>query len=187
MRVRFATPADSPALLGIYGQYIHTPVTFEYSLPTQDEFAGKIADISRHYPYLVAEDDGRTAGYAYAHRFKERAAYQWGAELSVYLDQNAAGRGLGKKLYALLMEILKLQGVRTVYGGVTLPNRASEALHRSLGFEVLGTYHNAGYKNSKWHDVAWFEKQIGEYDLEPKPIIGVNDIPVEDLRRLGLA
>lgn len=187
MRIRFATPDDSPGLLNIYGQYIHTPITFEYSLPTEREFAGRIADVSHSYPYLAGEEDGVFVGYAYAHKFKERAAYQWGAELSVYLDRSALGRGLGKRFYSVLIEILKLQGLRTAYGGVTLPNRASEALHRSLGFEVLGTYHNAGYKNGKWHDVTWFEKPIGEYDAEPKPIIGVTDIPGEELHKLGVA
>ena len=140
MKIRFASPADGASLLGIYAQYIHTPVTFACSLPDKREFARRIADITRVYPYLVCEgEEGRIAGYAYARRHMEREAYRWNAELSVYLDAAFTARGLGKKLYRVLLEILRLQGVRTVYGGVTLPNLPSEKLHESLGFRRLGT------------------------------------------------
>ncbi|CAK7040987.1 MAG: Phosphinothricin N-acetyltransferase [Desulfovibrio sp.] len=171
MHIRFVTPADVPALRTIYARYIDTPITFEYTLPSETEFAARIAAISGEYPYLVCEEHGVILGYAYAHRHMERAAYQWGAELSVYLDTNATSKGLGKKLYAILIEILALQNVKTVYGGVTMPNAKSEALHASLGFHVLGTYRNAGYKNGQWLDVAWFEKEIGPYDANPPPFI----------------
>lgn len=184
MRIRFATPGDSPALLGIYAQYIETPITFECTLPSEAELAERIAVISRDYPYLVCEGDGVMVGYAYAHRHMEREAYQWNAELSVYLDRSATSKGLGKKLCLLLMEILKLQGVRTVYGGVTAPNVKSMALHRSLGFQLLGIYHNAGYKSGGWHDVSWYEKSIAPYDASPAPFVPISRIPREELERI---
>lgn len=119
---RFAAPADSAALLKIYGEYLDTPITFECALPSEAEFAGRIAAVGREYPYLVCLEKGRIVGYAYAHRQAERAAYQWNAELSVYLDRSCTSRGLGRRLYGALIDILRLQGIRTVYGCVTVPN-----------------------------------------------------------------
>ena len=132
-------------------------------------------------PYLVCEIDGKIVGYAYAHRQAERAAYQWNAELSVYLDRSCTSRGLGRRLYGALMDILRLQGIRTVYGCVTVPNEKSEGLHRALGFRRLGTYRSTGYKCGAWRDVAWFEKPIAPYDQNPEPIRPVEDIPAEAL------
>ncbi len=176
MSIRFATAADAAALLSIYAQYISTPITFECELPSVKDFARRIADICQDYPYLVYNEGDRILGYAYAHRHMERAAYQWDAGLSVYLDQSATAKGLGKKLYRALIEILRLQGVRTVYGGVTVPNAKSEALHTSLGFTVIGTYHNTGYKCGQWHDVMWFEKAVAPYDAAPQPFASIWDI-----------
>ena len=157
---RFAAPADSAALLKIYGEYLDTPITFECALPSEAEFAGRIAAVGREYPYLVCLEKGRIVGYAYAHRQAERAAYQWNAELSVYLDRSCTSRGLGRRLYGALIDILRLQGIRTVYGCVTVPNEKSEGLHQALGFRRLGTYRSTGYKCGAWRDVAWFEKPI---------------------------
>ena len=176
MKIRFAQISDSAALLNIYAQYIDTPITFECVLPTEAAFTQRIMGICEQYPYLVCEEDGHIIGYAYAHRQMEREAYQWNAELSVYLDQAYTSQGLGKKLYCALIEILKLQGIKTVYGGVTLPNPKSERLHLSLGFHCLGIYHNTGYKCHAWHDVAWFEKAIATYEANPKPIISIQEL-----------
>ena len=183
MSIRFAAPADSADLLRIYAQYIQTPVTFEYPLPTEEEFAARVAAVSRDYPYLVWEEAGRIVGYAYARRLGERAAYQWSAELSVYLDRDHTGRGLGRRLYAVLMALLRLQGVRTVYGVVTLPNPGSEGLHRGMGFHLAGTHHRAGYKNGAWRDVGWFEKAIAPYDPEPAPFRPISAFPPAALER----
>ena len=127
MIIRFAEETDSRELLRIYGQYMDTPITFEYVLPSEEEFAGRIRSIRREgYPYLVCEEDGRAVGYAYAHRAFERAAYQWDAELSIYLDKGHTAAGLGGRLYRILMELLALQGVRTAYACVVSPiQRAS--------------------------------------------------------------
>ncbi len=184
MKIRLATIADSGAILKIYAQYIDTPITFECTLPSEDEFVRRIGSITGTYPYLVCEERGEIVGYAYAHRQKEREAYQWNAELSVYIHQAYTGKGLGKSMYGILMEILKLQGVKTVYGGVTLPNEKSERLHISLGFKLLGIYHNTGYKCGRWYDVGWFEKAIAPYDLEVPPVLPIIHIPGEKIEEI---
>lgn len=178
---RFAAPADSAALLKIYGEYLDTPITFECALPSEAEFAGRIAAVGREYPYLVCLEKGRIVGYAYAHRQAERAAYQWNAELSVYLDRDHTGTGLGKRLYHALMELLRLQGVRTVYALVTLPNEKSEGLHRSMGFRLMGVQRSTGYKAGAWRDVAWFELPIAGYDQDPAPLCSLPQVPPEQV------
>ena len=127
--LRLAGVSDAPALLGIYAQYMDTPVTFEYALPSPEAFAARVRDILTFYPYLVWEEDGRILGYAYAHRQAERAAFDWNAELSVYLDRAAVGRGAGRRLYGALMELLTMQGVLTAHALVTSPNPASLPLN----------------------------------------------------------
>ena len=132
--IRFVRADDSAALLRIYAGYIDTPVTFECALLSERAFAERIAAISAEYPYLVCEEEGAVVGYAYAHRQRDREAYQWNAELSVYLDPAYTRQGLGGRLYRILLDMLRLQGIRTVYAGVTVPNPASERLHESMGF-----------------------------------------------------
>lgn len=184
MKLRFAEPEDAQALLDVYARYIHTPITFEYDLPSREEFARRIASTLERYPYLVAEEAGKAVGYAYAHQMRERAAYQWDAELSIYLRPEDAGQGLGKKLYTGVMELARLQGVRTVYGLVTRPNPASEGLHRSLGFEQTYVQRSAGHKNGSWLDLIWFEKVLNPFTPEPQPIIPVGQLPAGEVRRV---
>ena len=175
--IRFAAAADAAALLGIYGQYIDTPITFECALPSEEAFRRRVAEYGAACPYLVWEEDGRILGYAYAHRLGERAAYQWSAELSIYLGRDSTGRGLGRRLYGALMELLRLQGVRTVYGCVALPNAGSEGLHAAMGFRLTGTWHRAGFKCGAWRDVGWFEKTIAPYDPSPAPVRPIGEVP----------
>lgn len=181
MKFRLATPEDASALLNIYNQYIDTSITFEYKLPTIEEFQNRIVEYSHMYPYFICENDGKCIGYVYAHRAQERAAYQWNAELSIYLDRNFRKQGLGLILYEMMFEILKLQGVKTLYGLVTTPNPASIKLHEKTGFQLSGIYHNSGYKAGKWCDVLLFEKQINEYEYSPQPII-----PFQELDKMKL-
>ena len=177
MAMRFASAADSAALLAIYGQYLDTSITFEYGLPSEAEFARRIASYGGTHPYLVWEEGGRPLGYAYAHPLGERAAYQWSAELSIYLDRDSRGRGLGRRLYGALLDLLRLQGIRTAYGCVTVPNPASEGLHRALGFQRTGVWHRSGYKGGAWRDVAWFEKPLAPYDPAPAPVLPIGAVP----------
>lgn len=185
MIIRFARAEDAQALLDIYAQYIHTPITFEYELPSAAEFARRISStLADGYPYLVCQDGDEVLGYAYAHRLGERAAYQWNAELSIYLSSRAAGRGLGTALYLTLMDLLRLQGVKTVCGIVTRPNPASEGLHRALGFRLTGVREKAGYKNGTWHDVMWLEKPLGTYGPHPSPVLPVGQLPRDAVERV---
>lgn len=177
MGIRMATTADTAELLAIYGQYIDTSITFENTLPTQVEFATRIAGILAAYPYLVWQEDGKILGYAYAHRHMERAAYQWNAELSVYLDRAARGRGLGRRLYGALMELLTMQGVLSAHALVTSPNPASQALHQSLGFGLTAVQRLAGYKNGAWHDVLWYEKELAPRGPEPAAPVPLSALP----------
>ena len=175
MTFRLAEEADAPALLAIYGQYIDTPITFECALPSVESFTERIRSIRAAYPYIVCEEDGRIWGYAYAHRQ---------AELSVYLDRSRTGQGLGRRLYTALMEMLRLQGIHTVYALVTVPNEKSEGLHGSMGFRHMGTQRSTGYKDGAWRDVAWFEKQIAPYDPDPAPLAPIGQVPLERLAEI---
>jgi len=180
---RLASEEDIPEIRALYEPYVkNTAITFEVEVPSIEEFGNRIRSIAAEYPYIVCLSDRTIIGYAYAHRHMERAAYQWNAELSVYIGSRSQGRGIGKRLYAALMAILELQNVKNVYGGVTSPNEKSEKLHESLGFTKLGTYRNTGYKCGAWHDVIWFEKAIGAYNLNPEPFM-----PIQDVDRAAIA
>jgi len=165
--IRCATKADCAAMRDIYLPYVRdTAITFEETLPTEETFLKKLEALMPKYPFYVYEKDGEIAAYAYASAFRERAAYRWGAELSVYVDKKYQGQGIGHGLYAALLETLTRQGYKTAYGVVTLPNEISARLHASFGFTQSALLKNAGYKMKKWHDVAIFEKPLGAYERE---------------------
>ena len=170
IRLRPVRESDVPALLAIYSQYIHTNITFEYDLPDEEEFLHRIREVTETYPYLVCEKYGRMVGYAYAHLYKERAAYAWDVELSVYTSTEAAGMGIGRRLYGALLSLLALQGVYTAYGRVTKPNEKSERLHEIMGFSKVGEEHGTGYKNGIWMDLTVYEKAISPHMGEPRAI-----------------
>lgn len=185
VNVRLATEMDAAAILAVYAPYIlETVITFEYDVPPVEEFAGRIRTIIKEYPYLVCELDGKVAAYAYGHRHMERAAYQWNAELSVYVDRDQVHRGMGKALYAAVMEILKLQNIQTVYGIVTSPNENSERLHDSMGFTHRALFPQMGYKFGKWLDVAWFEKNLGDHGHSMEPFLGINSVDEGQVRSI---
>jgi L-amino acid N-acyltransferase YncA len=159
--VRDATPGDAGRCALIYAPYVRgTAVSFETEPPSADEVARRIAAAQREHAWLVLEDDGDVIGYAYAGPFMSRAAYRWAATVSVYLDGGRHRSGGGRALYAALLDRLAERGIRTVLAGVALPNEASEALHRALGFEPAGTYRRVGWKLGRWHDVTWYQKDL---------------------------
>ena len=158
-------------MLEIYKQYIDTTVTFEYELPSKEEFQKRIREYSKEYPYFICTYNGRCVGYVYAHHAQERAAFQWNAELSIYLDKNYREKGVGTVLYEMMFEILAKQGIKTVYGLVTTPNPKSVQLHERTGVQLAGTYHKTGDNANQWCNLLLFEKQIGEYDAKPTPMI----------------
>lgn len=178
--LRQARFEDAKAILEIYAPYIrNTNITFEYEVPSLSEFRGRMEGIMEGYPYLICEIEGVTAGYAYAHRYKERAAYQWDAELSVYLRERYERRGIGRAFYTALMDILKEQHVRNVYGIVTSPNPPSEALHTAMGFRLAGVSMKTGYKLGQWVDVSCYERPIGDPDSPPEELLRVDQVPEE--------
>ena len=177
IRIRLAAPDDAAAILAVYAPYIReTPITFETEVPRIEDFRERIRDISALYPYLVLEEDGALWGFAYAHRSGERAAYDWDAELSVYLDGACTGRGWGRALAGAVLELLAMQGVRNVFSLIALPNEASVGLHESLGFRHMGTQRRAGYKLGAWHDVEWMQKEIGDFEGRPAPLTPVREL-----------
>lgn len=167
--IRFAGEADADGIRAVYAPYIDTPVTFEEEVPDREEFLARVRAIRSRYPYLVAEADGDVIGFAYAHELRERIAFQWNAELSVYLAPHARKRGIGRALYGTLIELLRLQGVKAVYGVVTSPNLASERLHESFGFALMGVQPHAGFTCGTWHDMNWFVKEIAPFEDAPAP------------------
>jgi len=180
MDIRIAAVGDAPGILAVYSGYMDTSITFEYRLPSIKEFTRRIADTLECYPYLVCVESGRICGYAYAHPFQAREAYQWGAELSIYIDHGMTSHGVGTRLYGILIDLLKLQGVRTVYGCVTVPNPPSERFHEKLGFRRIGFFHRAGFKG-EWHDISWFEKPVAPYDA-PEKLIPFSQIEAGKVR-----
>lgn len=176
--IRLATPDDAEGIRRVYLPFIDTPVTFEEEEPAPDAFHRTMEEILAFYPGLVAyRTDGaagdpgepeRIIGYAYAHRQAERAAYDWNAELSIYLAPDARHTGIGSALYEALLALLPLQGIRCAYARVTLPNAGSERLHARFGFSTMGVQRNAGFKSSAWRDVAWYTLPVGAFDAKPE-------------------
>lgn len=166
--VRLADATDADGILAVYAPYVEAPATFEEAVPSPGAFRERIARIADFYPVLVAEQAGCIVGYAYAHRQAERAAYDWNAELSVYLAPQARGRGIGRVLYAALIELVRLQGVKSAYARVSLPNAPSARLHEALGFGLMGVQKNAGWTCGAWHDVAWYAKPLAAFEDKPE-------------------
>ncbi len=166
VKIRSAAAEDAEALAVIYAWYVeHTAVSFEYDAPTVEEFRGRIEKTLRRYPYLVLEEDGVIRGYAYAGPFKERDAYRFCCELTVYIDRNARRRGFGRMLYEALEEKLKEAGFRNLYACIGDPEeedeyltRDSERFHRRMGFTKVGEFRRCGYKFGRWYNMIWMEK-----------------------------
>jgi L-amino acid N-acyltransferase YncA len=165
--IRAATAADAAACAAIYAFYVsNTTISFETEPPGPADLAERIAAANRSHAWLVLEEGGRVVGYAYATTFNPRAAYRWSCTVSVYLEPGLRRRGAGRALYEALFARLAERGYRTVLAGMTMPNEASEGLHRALGFVPVGTYRRVGYKNGGWHDVTWVQRSIGNADQD---------------------
>ncbi|SNT17302.1 phosphinothricin acetyltransferase [Sphingomonas laterariae] len=165
VRLRAATLDDAEAIAAIYAPYVaETAISFEEEAPGADEMRRRIAAVTTHFAWFVAEQDGQISGYAYADLFRTRPAYRWAAETTVYVAQGQHGLGIGRTLYAALLESLRAQGYVTAIGAVTLPNPASAALHEAMGFTLAGTYRGIGFKHGSWHDVG-----IWQCDLAARP------------------
>lgn len=178
MALRFATPEDAPRLISIYAPYIlNTCITYEYTVPSVEEFAERIRSIGSKMPYLVYESDGIILGYAYAAPHMTRAAYQWDAELSIYMDEQHQRGGIGTMLYKTLIALLKEQGYYNLYALISVPNDRSIGFHRSLGFEQVGVYPHTGYKLGRWNDLAILEYCTQPLLEHPVPTKSIHDLP----------
>lgn len=169
--IRAASAADVPAILDIYRPYIlHTAYTFEYDVPTEEQFLRRFETITAEFPWLVWDEQGKILGYAYADHAFSRAAFQWTADLSIYLKPEAFGRGVGRKLYTAVEDILRELGYFAVYGIVTADNEGSCAFHRAMGYDETACLPDCGWKFGQWHGVIWFEKrlQTGEPQTVPR-------------------
>ena len=178
--IRNATLADAPRILEIYAYYVeHTVITFEYDVPSLAEFEDRMRAIMQKYPYLVIERDGRIEGYAYAHAFVGRAAYDWAAELTIYLDHDARRGGLGHVLYEALADRLKAMGVLNLYACIGEPQGEGDEyltdnsirFHEYLGFRRIGVFTRSGYKFGRWYDMSWAEKLLCDPPETPAPVI----------------
>ena len=173
MKLRAATPDDAAAIAGIYAPFVTgSAVSFETDPPDAAAMRARIETGGGLYPWLVGEQEGQLVGYAYAARFRERPAYRFAVETSVYLRRDACGQGLGSRLYAPLLATLEAQGFTQAIAAISLPNAASVVLHERLGFEPAGVYRRVGWKLGAWHDVGLWQRPLAEAVAtpdEPRP------------------
>jgi L-amino acid N-acyltransferase YncA len=167
--IRLATDADADAIAAIYAPFcLSTPISFEETAPSPVEIAGRIRKNTEQYPWLVLVDIDTVAGYAYSSQHRQRPAYRWSVDVSVYVDPRYQRRGVGRALYVALLELLRQLGYYKAYAGITLPNPASVGLHEAVGFEPVGIYHGVGYKQGAWHDVGWYHLALQPERHEPE-------------------
>ena len=175
MKIESVTINDAEELLSIYAPYVeNTAITFEYEVPSKEEFIQRIKNISSKYPYIKAVDNGRITGYAYAGNFKDRRAYDWSVETTIYVKNDCKRAGIGRALYTELERELKEMGILNMNSCIACPVKKSDYLnddsirfHTKMGFTEVGRFHNSGYKFGEWFDMIWMEKMIGEHTAVP--------------------
>ena len=185
MKIRTAKPEDAGAILKIYAPYIeNTAISFEYEVPSEEEFRSRVEDILKKHPYLVAEEDGEITGYAYASPFKARAAYRHSAEVSIYISLGNHGRGLGPMLYEELEKRLIRQNVYVAYACITETDREDDdhltdesiRFHTKMGYHLVGKHKECGYKFGRWYNMIWMEKELAAKPEHPKDFIPFEEI-----------
>lgn len=182
--IRLARLEDTKDLLAIYRYYVEkTAITFEYEVPSLEEFQKRMRSIMAFYPYLVAEEAGQILGYAYASSFHPRAAYAWSAEATVYLDKAVRGKGVGRQIYRALEEYLIKMGILNLNACIASTEtedayltNGSEKFHRALGYQLVGKFHQSGYKFNHWYDMIWMKKMLGEHDNHVKPVKSIHEV-----------
>ena len=177
IKIRQTSKDDASAIREIYRPYIEDSATsFEYKVPEVSEIQERIEAVIDFFPWLVLEENGVIQGYAYGNKHRAREAYQWSVETSVYVAKTSQKKGVGRALYEKLFEILTRQGFINAYAGITMPNDASVAFHKSFGFQYVGTYSKIGYKRGQWHDVSWWQKEIIPHPDNPQPPISIHSL-----------
>ena len=180
MIIRAAAPEDADELLSIYAPYVlNTAITFEYEVPSVEEFRGRIAHTLERYPYLAAVEDGHIVGYAYAGAFKGRKAYEHSVEVSIYVRRDRRGRGIGRALYAKLEELLIRQNIVMAYACIAVPmeendpylTNGSERFHERLGYRTVGRFDACAYKFDRWYSMIWMGKALREIVPHPGPFL----------------
>lgn len=166
--IRPVAPGDAAPIAEIYRPYVEgTAVSFEEAPPTPEEMAERIEKTLATHPWFVAIVDGSVVGYAYAGFHRPRPAYRWSAEVTVYLNKDFQGRGIGRALYEALFLELSERGFVRAFAGIALPNPGSVALHESMGFAPIGIFPGIGYKLGRWHDVAWYWRALRDTEEPP--------------------
>ncbi len=179
--IRWAELADAQALLNIYAPYVkETAITFEYTVPTLLEFQQRMQKTMTKYPYLVAVREDEILGYAYASEFKNRAAYDWAVETTIYVKQHSRQSGVGKKLYQALEAVLEKQNITNLYACIAYPNPGSIGFHEHLGYQTIGHFSKCGYKLETWYDMIWMEKMIAAHEPHPKPLRSISEVECPD-------
>ena len=184
IKIRMATPDDAEKILAVYAPYIlETGITFEYEVPTVEAFRGRIENVLKKYPYLVAERNGEIIGYSYANPLGERAAFSRAAETVLYVKKDARGEKIGSRLYGTLEEILKKQNVTNICACIAYREHEDETLthaspkfHAACGYKKIGHFTKCGYKFGRWYDLIWMEKFIGEHGENPLEFVPVSKI-----------
>ena len=192
--IRTATTADAQALLNIYAPYVeHTAITFEYDVPSTEEFASRIEYTLQKYPYLVAEENKRLLGYAYASPFHARPAYDWAVETSIYVERNRKGLGIGRKLYDVLEQVLAHQNILNLNACIAYPDPEDEYLtrdsvrfHEHLGYRLVGEFYQCGYKFHRWYNMVWMEKHIGRHQENQPEVIPFRKLPADVKKICGI-
>lgn len=177
--IRPASPEDAEAFLEIYAPYVReTAITFEYEIPSLEEFRGRIEGTLRCYPWLAAEAEGEVLGYAYTGPFKSRAAYDWAAETSIYLRADRRRQGIGRRLCQALESVSRAQNIQNLYACVAWPEtedarltKNSVEFHTHMGYRVAGEFRRCGYKFGTWYSMVWMEKLLGNHPANPGPFI----------------
>ncbi len=166
--IRQADATDAAALLRIYRPFVlETSISFEYIVPSFEEFSQRIRSINADYPYILCEKEGIPVGYAYAHRYLEREAYKWDVETTIYIVPAAQGKGLGRILYTVLEEFLALQHIKNLYACITANNGGSIEFHKALGYKTFGIFPRSGFKNGRWESIVWMGKSLGDFKSTP--------------------
>lgn len=194
VNLRVASVDDAEELLKIYTPYVQkTAITFEYDVPTPEEFRKRIENTLKKYPYLVVEKDGQLLGYTYTGPFIGRAAYGWGAELSIYLREDCRRMGLGKMLYHAIEGISRTQNILNLNACIGDPEVEDEYLtknsiqfHSHMGYRIVGRFYQCGYKFGRWYHMVWMEKIIGEHTPEPAPVLPFPELDKKVLDALGV-
>lgn len=176
-QIRLATPNDASQIQAIYAPIVQdTFISFEQVVPSVEEIAARIEKTLQQYPYLVCDIDGKIAGYAYGSAFRTRSAYQWTTEVTAYTHPHFHRHGIGRSLYTSLITILQKQEYTNAVAGIALPNDASVGFHEAIGFTLVGTFKNVGYKLGDWHSVGWWERELQTMPVSPTPPIPIRQI-----------